>query len=146
MGVSHSNDDGSSRQKALKKCRVPELLRLEHDEDNAHDDFAVRVLRANGDQLGYLRSRHGEEVVGNSERGCKYAAIITDLTGGTQGKPTRGANIAVVWADPGVSKRGVDAYVQELLKHEGVEATRSGCLGTIAVGIAILLFFAHVVA
>jgi len=51
-GESHRNADGSDRQSIIPRCRVGDLLVLEHEPDNPHDVNAIRVLRQNGEQIG----------------------------------------------------------------------------------------------
>ena len=48
------NDDGSDRQTIIKRCAAGEPLHLVPEPHNAHSKHAVRVVRANGQQLGYL--------------------------------------------------------------------------------------------
>jgi len=63
VGVSHENDDGSSRQAIIRKCKPLEKLDLDHDEGNPHDPNAVRVCRENGGQLGMplSQARHARK-------------------------------------------------------------------------------------
>ena len=62
-GVSFTNSDGSARQTIIARCQPKELLRLEREPGNAFDNRAVRVLRLNGEQLGYLPA----DLVGNDQ-------------------------------------------------------------------------------
>lgn len=114
-GVTHPNDDGSDRQTILRRCRPGEQVDLEHEEDNPYDPNAVRVLRENGEQLGYLNAGMARNVVADAMAGFMWAVYVTDLTGGTRGKPTRGANLLVVRAAPGVTPKEVNAYIDGLI-------------------------------
>lgn len=108
VGVTFRNPNGENRQRIIERCKVREPLTFRHDEDNPADPNAVAVLRANGEQLGHLNRELAAEVVRKSERGFRYTAFITDLTGGDE---TRGVNILVVVAEPGVSDKQAQQYV-----------------------------------
>ena len=99
VGVTYKNSDGSHRQKLIAKCDVFETLTLDHEEDNAHDPNAVRVCRQNGQQLGYLNAGLAEEIVRKSANGYRFAAIISDITGGGKGE-SFGVNLLIVEAEP----------------------------------------------
>ena len=94
VGVTYPNDDGTSKQKILAKCRIGENLILKHT-PIPEDDNAVKVLRKNGDQIGWLSSAVAREISALLDQGCRVDAVISDLTGGTKDKPTRGCNINV---------------------------------------------------
>ena len=51
-GVTRKNDDGSSRQKLLKKCKVGQPLKLAREPANPADENAVMVLTMDGKQEG----------------------------------------------------------------------------------------------
>lgn len=53
-GVTQKNDDGSDRQKILKKCRAGEKVNLIRDPENPHDKNAIKVCRESGEQLGWI--------------------------------------------------------------------------------------------
>lgn len=53
-GASHSNIDGTERQSIVKKCKRLEPIALRHEIGNRHDKHAVQILRATGEQLGYI--------------------------------------------------------------------------------------------
>lgn len=114
-GVSHDNADGSSRQAVIRRCKVGEKLVLDHEEDDKHDPNAVRVCRAEGAQLGFLKAELAEEVVRLSGRGYLWAAFISDLTGGTRDAPTRGVNLVLVRAAPGVGREKAQRYMDEVV-------------------------------
>ena len=54
VGVTHTNDDGSDRQKIIKKCWVGETLNLIRDYENPYDKNAIKVCRESGEQLGWI--------------------------------------------------------------------------------------------
>ena len=53
-GESFHNDDGSDRQPIISRCRVGEALILDAEPDNPEDENAIRVLRLDGKQIGYI--------------------------------------------------------------------------------------------
>lgn len=93
-GVSFNNDDGTSRQEILKRCTTGESIRLIHAPMPGHE-FAVKVLRENGEQLGYIPSEDAEDVESWVNSANKVTAKIKKITGGTQDKPTVGCVIEI---------------------------------------------------
>jgi len=59
----------------------------------------------------------GEEILANSRRGCSYSVFVSDVTGGTRDRPTRGVNLLVVVSEPGVRAREVRAYLRKLPRN-----------------------------
>ena len=94
-GVSYKNRDGSSRQAIIRRCRIGEPLRFQCEPDNPVDPKPVAILRANGEQVGYLEARTASELHREIASGELIPCYITDLTGGTRDKPTRGVNIYI---------------------------------------------------
>ena len=83
-GESHRNADGSDRQAIIPRCRVGDRLVLEHEPDNPHDVNAIRVLRQNGEQIGYLDREFAGQVVSRSAKGWKFHATMAGI-----GRPRR---------------------------------------------------------
>ena len=54
VGDSHVNDDGTSRQEIIARCKAGDPLRLKSEPSNRFDPHAVAVLTRNGEQIGYL--------------------------------------------------------------------------------------------
>ncbi len=86
-GVKHDNDDGTSRRKIIKRCKQGEMLFLEREPRNHFDPNAIRVLRASGEQLGYLTARvaGGMMTEGMAEyldKGGEYKVVIRGIMGG----------------------------------------------------------------
>lgn len=64
-GVSYKNDDGSSRQEILKRCErgYPFGERLEFKHTPIKEDKnAIKVLRKNGEQIGWLSKYWAKEI------------------------------------------------------------------------------------
>src|ERR1700740_1791548 len=93
-GASHRNQNGSDRQRILRRCTAAEELRLIAEPDNPFDANAIAVCRGNGEQLGYLGQRLAEEMHRWMARGENWSAVLTEVTG--RDKRELGANIALV--------------------------------------------------
>jgi len=141
---------------------VGEQLVLDTEEDNPVDPNAVRVLRGNGEQLGYLPAYLAKEVAEGNQAGRRYAVFICDLTGGTKTKPARGANLFILVSEPNVSDSEAQKYLESLDDPEvlafrrkslrknskrgravdSLNQPRKGC-GSVIVAIAILALAAY---
>jgi hypothetical protein len=95
-GVSHPNDDGSSRQEILARCKVPEVLELRRQPNHRHDKNAIQVRRQNGEMLGFIPKDEARLMAPQMDRGRRYIAVLTTLDGGYGQKRWRGAGILVV--------------------------------------------------
>ncbi|MDQ1002776.1 hypothetical protein QFZ28_003176 [Neobacillus niacini] len=93
-GVTFSNEDGSDRQSILKHCHTGESLLLIPAPNPDHPE-AIKVCRNNKEQLGWLKSHVAEKMNPLLKRGKKVTAVISELTGGTEEKPTKGCNIQI---------------------------------------------------
>jgi HIRAN domain-containing protein len=92
-GESFRNDDGSSRQEILRRCRIGEEILLVPEPDSPHDSVAVKVQRRNGEQIGYLpRDHHLAGEIGDG----RVSAVLDHATGGGPGKPMRGAVLQIL--------------------------------------------------
>lgn len=95
-GVTRKNGDGSSRQKIIKDVAfVGMRLTLNLEEDNPVDRNAIALLTPGGRQVGYLNRHLAADVRSWLEDGMEVVVEISDLTGGSADKPTRGVNILV---------------------------------------------------
>ena len=96
-GVRHANDDGTSRQEAINQCRPPEVLRLVLEPNNPVDPNAVKVMRQNGKQLGYVPKRLAARMRDHFIKGERWDAILSEITGLEPcPHPWQGANIWLV--------------------------------------------------
>jgi len=95
-GVSHPNDDGSSRQEMLARCKVPEVLQLRRQPNHRHDKNAIQVRRQNGEMLGFIPKNEARLMAPEMDKGRRYIAVLTTLDGGEGQKRWRGAGILVV--------------------------------------------------
>jgi hypothetical protein len=78
-GIYHRNSDGSSRQAAIRSCRVGELLDFVPEPDNPHDPFAIKVCRENGQQLGYLSAGDAMRIGGDMSIGWTYRVTVDEI-------------------------------------------------------------------
>jgi hypothetical protein len=53
-GVTHPNDDGTSRIAAQQLCSVGDAVKLIPEPSNEYDRNAIRVLSQTGEQIGYI--------------------------------------------------------------------------------------------
>jgi HIRAN domain len=92
-GVSFENEDHVQRQEIIARCRVGDRLTLKPEPGNRFDPHAVAVLTAAGEQIGYLKRERAAELAEFFSLHEAIPAVITEVTGGTPEKPTRGVNI-----------------------------------------------------
>ena len=101
VGVTRDNDDGSSRQYAIRKfCRPGEPLTLIREPQNKFDKNAISIwvhgknLFRNGDfQIGYIKTELAEEIAPRIDAGWTITAEVKEVTGG--GDLTYGCNIEI---------------------------------------------------
>jgi hypothetical protein len=90
------------RQRIIGRCSVGERLRLVRDPTDRYDKGAIKVIRLNGEQLGFVPAHvsRGDDPSGlalRMDRGDKYQCRIKDLTGG--GEQNLGVNIEIAECD-----------------------------------------------
>jgi hypothetical protein len=93
-GVTKRTPDGESRQKIIKELSPGDSVELVREPENPHDSDAIKVI-AGGEHIGYLPSRTATDLAREMDRGARCEALISDITGGERGKPTRGVNLQV---------------------------------------------------
>jgi hypothetical protein len=140
-GVSHQNDDGVSRQRIIASCRLGEELELVRDHHNPIDPNAVRILRRNGEQLGYVTAYLAKDLAPAIDHGTPIRVRISDLTGG--GELTSGVNIEVAEWRGARPVTGEPWFTQPYSSSDRTTApSAGGCLlvACIVVAIAIVVF------
>jgi hypothetical protein len=108
-GESHSNENGTSRQEIIKRLKVGEHVKLVPDPTNVHDRWAVKVLSADGLQIGWLPSdaRDADALI----KGEPITATVHALRGGTNwfnrliGKKFIGVVLAIIKSEPDWKRR-----------------------------------------
>ena len=91
-GVTHHNADGTNRQDIIADLCYggqPLLLRREPNQFS-YDNIGVYVAY----QVGYVNPEIAEVLAAILDEGGVVEAQITDITGGTEDKPTMGVNVA----------------------------------------------------
>jgi len=70
------------RQEVVRALRPGEVLRLQREPANPVDPHAIRVLTADGRQVGYLSARVAARLAPSIDAGTHYTAAVTQVTGG----------------------------------------------------------------
>jgi len=87
------------RQRIIPRCSVGEKLILVRDPNDRFDKGAIKVMRSNGEQLGFVpahvsRGDHSSGLAFQMDHGGEYQCRITDITGGADGR-SFGVNIKI---------------------------------------------------
>ena len=123
------------RQRVVARCSVGERLVLVRDPNNRFDKGAIRVLRSNGEQLGFIpshvsRSGNSSGLAFRMDRGDTYHCRISDITGGGWGKHL-GVNIEII--------EGGDVGSQDTSPVGSGAEQRDGSLGWVVVVVGVVL-------
>ncbi|HEY8593278.1 MAG TPA: HIRAN domain-containing protein [Sphingomicrobium sp.] len=124
VGESFNNEDGSSRQAELARCKDGESVRLVRDPENSHDANCVKVVSKRGVQIGNI-SRSDDWIASRMDSGKPITAKI--LSVGTGERNLLGAVIEVSTEDGDVVHGG---------------QRRTGCLGSSAAISVIFIVLA----
>ncbi len=90
-GVSFPNDDGTSRQRIIRKyCRAGKSLEVRLEPDNRYSDDAMGLwvrgrrlfIFPARYQVGYIRNEIATQIREDVVRGCPISVRILDVTGG----------------------------------------------------------------
>ena len=135
------------RQRMIPQCSEGESLRLVRDPTNRYDRGAIKVMRLNGEQLGFIpsdvsRADDPSGLAYRMDHGSRYECKIKNKTGG--GEKWLGVNIEITEV---TEKESYEELVQRRLlelKNEGhqSEATsgrRNTLAWLVAVVVAVLL-------
>ncbi len=83
VGVKVANPDHIKRKEILNDCKKGELLMLERERDNPHDNNAVAVLRLSREKLGYLSHDAAVKIAKQIDEDSKeFEAVIEKVNGG----------------------------------------------------------------
>jgi hypothetical protein len=69
-GVTHDNDDGTSRAAAQQLCSIGDIVQLVPEPNNVHDRNAIRVVLRTGEQVGYI----------STTQAARFAGKVHELT------------------------------------------------------------------
>jgi len=93
VGVSHINRNGSSRQAIIRRCSIGEELSLVREPTNPVDPNAIKIVRVNGEQLGYISAYIASDLASDIDKGAIVRCRISGLTGSDE--EWRGVNIEI---------------------------------------------------
>jgi hypothetical protein len=116
-GVTYPNRDGSSRQTIIANCRTGERVVLEAEPDNPQHENAVRVLRKDGSQIGYIAPRMTTHLVAD------LAGFTAFVAGIDHGGPYLKVSLLLVLND-GADAGAFESYVRRLLQGRPDPLTR----------------------
>lgn len=90
-GVTHHNVDGTNRQEIIGELcyNGQSLLLIREPNQYSQDNIGVYVAY----QVGYVNPDLAKELAPIIDAGGVVDARITDITGGTEDKPTQGVNV-----------------------------------------------------
>ncbi len=80
-GETYDNEDGTSRQDELLRCRPGDVVHLVREPDNLHDRMAVALVSARGIRVGYLRRDRAVWIGSKIDRGYDVRAIVERVKG-----------------------------------------------------------------
>ncbi len=91
-GVTRQNSDGSDRQEIIDALAYngQPLFLLREPNQYSYNNIGVYVAF----QIGYVNPELADELAPLIDEGVPIEAQITDITGGTEDKPTQGVNVA----------------------------------------------------
>jgi len=95
VGVMKINEDGSDRQKILGRCRPGEVLLLVREASGIHDEGVIKIVRSNGDQIGFVAKSMADRIAQDMDWGYHFRAEISEITQGKGRKRVLGCNIKV---------------------------------------------------
>lgn len=89
-----------NHQSAIRRLQQFEAVALIREPNNPYDPNAIAIERANGEAIGHLHGRLAEELAPEIDGGAHWMGIVSEVTGGVAGKPTRGVNLMIAKARP----------------------------------------------
>lgn len=118
----------ASRQDVIKKCSVGDVVILEADYSNKHDDYAVKVITIENEQIGFIpKGKAKSKRVFLSLQEKNVTASVIDVY---NFKNDSGENIY-----------GIEIEVENLLTPSEAEyADQKGCVGVFLVLFGVLTY------
>ena len=102
-GVTKPNDRGNDIQKILAKLKPNTKLTLIREPNNSYDKNAIKIY-ATGKHIGYIKSDLAKKIAPLLDKGHKYQAVISEVTGGASGK-SFGCNYQIMVFDKGLFEK-----------------------------------------
>jgi len=81
VGITESNQDGTSRQELIRQSRKGEPLLLVRQPDNPDDENTIAVCRQSGEQIGTLTRYVAEDLAPRIDAGDIIDADLKNFTG-----------------------------------------------------------------
>lgn len=91
-GEAYDNDDGTSRQKEIARCRPGEVVVLKREPHNPHDHMAVALFTERGIRVGYLARTRAQWIGSKIDRGYSVRAIVERV----RGRALPGAPLSII--------------------------------------------------
>ncbi len=110
------------RQEVVAQLAPGEEVLLRRQPNNPHDPHAVQVVRRDGSVVGYLSSALAGRLAPHLDRGARYRATVTAVTGG--GQRHLGVNLRVEQDGP----EGRSAWVRAAVADSGPDLDKLGRL------------------
>ena len=113
-GVTRENEDGSSRQRIILGCSPGEELAIEPEPDNPVDENALKIVRRNGEQIGYVKAELASELRHKLRDGWVISTYAKNITGGRERDESLGLNIVFILAEPGSTLKEINRYYRSI--------------------------------
>ena len=110
-GESYPNRDGTDRQSIIASCSVGETIVLEAEPDNPVEENAVRTVRRDGRQIGYLEHATAARLADDLN---DFSAFVAGIGPGGGG-PYLDVSLLIV-ANEGQDAAAVAAYAHRVLE------------------------------
>lgn len=98
-GERFANADGSDRQAQIVLLAIGEPLSLERELENPHDPNAIKVMSADGGQLGYVAREGARWLAVQMDGGATVEAAVDDIVEQDDGAFGIVIRLAIEWSD-----------------------------------------------
>jgi len=79
VGITKRNNDGSSRQVAIKRMREGQRVNLQRDPLNKYDSNAIEVYSKGGDMIGFISALRAQELAPQMDKGYMVDAHVDEI-------------------------------------------------------------------
>jgi len=93
-----------NRQDIIKDIKKDDDLQFEREPSNPFDANAVKVMWKDK-CIGYISRDFAKDITLRLKQGYEYEIKVSEITGGTKDKPTRGVNILMTVTKEGDSTK-----------------------------------------
>jgi len=117
-GITHENDDGSSRQDIIRTCSIGDQLFMQPSPFGKFKN-ATKLFTKDGKQIGWLTERVAGEFFNLlNDNKYKFYIEITEITGGYSDKPNLGCNIRFTCFKKKLNPENLIANIKEEIKTD----------------------------